>query len=359
MRPSSSFSQKQPSWVLWGLGAVVLFLLIGCVTTLVLVFSGKTRRTPAPVSDSVVASTSRTTVTQAVRRLDGMPTTTSSTERLQPRAVMVDNQVDARPAFGLSSANIAIESPVEGGITRFLLIFDPSTELPQVGPVRSARPYFVDWAAGWHAAFFHVGGSPEALDQLKKTDTVVDINEMAKGWAFWRESTRVAPHQVMTSQDRMNVVLQDAPTSTGWTGSWQFTRSDASSTHGDVTQVKIPYGGSYSVRWNYESSSNSYVRSVSGRAATPSDAPVKANNVVVLKTDARILDEKGRLKVRTTGSGEAVLYRDGKKFPMRWRRSSGEVLEFVDQDGTDVPLNPGKTWIQVTADDQTFAGLGQ
>ena len=84
---------------------------------------------------------------------------------------------------------------------------------------------------------------------------------------------------------------------------------------------------------------------------------IYATNVVVIKTDAQILDEKGRLKVRTIGGGEAVIYRDGKKFIGRWHRAANELIAFSGMDGAYLELRAGKTWIEVTTDDLSFAGL--
>jgi len=87
--------------------------------------------------------------------------------------------------------------------------------------------------------------------------------------------------------------------------------------------------------------------------------PVEAENVAVIKTDAKILDDVGRLKLRTTGSGDALVYRDGRKFTLRWSRGIGETMKFNGTDGADFIFDRGRIWIEVTTNDLMFAGLEQ
>jgi hypothetical protein len=111
------------------------------------------------------------------------------------------------------------------------------------------------------------------------------------------------------------------------------------------------------VNWQYERG-NIYVRQQGKKTQLDkNDLRVETSNVVVIKTEEKILDAVGRLQIRTTGSGEAVLYRDGNKYPMRWQRAQNEPIHFSGQDGTEILLNRGKTWIEVTTDDRVFAGL--
>ena len=299
------------------------------------------------------------TETLAPRILDGMMVSSTVAE-LRPWAFMIDNQIDARPDEGLSSANVVFEAPVEGGITRFLAIFDPLTEpTVKIGAVRSSRPYFVDWASSLHAVYGHVGGSADALNLIAQapSSTLIDVNEISHAsLAFWRDPARVSPHQVLTTPARFASYLGDIATSTVHNATWRYTDSSVpSSTAPSVGSVHIAYGGSYDVRWTYDAKRNQYRRVQAVKANT--NDTIYATNVVVIKTDAQILDEKGRLKVRTIGGGEAVIYRDGKKFIGRWHRAANELIAFSGMDGAYLELRAGKTWIEVTTDDLSFAGL--
>ena len=117
---------------------------------------------------------------------------------LQPFAVMVENSPDAWPLAGLAKANLVIEAPVEGSITRFLAVIDATTTVDQIGPVRSARPYFVDFANGLQAVYAHVGGSPEALSLIHVLSSFRNLDEFSSGKYFWRSSKRAMPHNTYT-----------------------------------------------------------------------------------------------------------------------------------------------------------------
>ena len=359
MSHSAPLPRRPSPRSLWIAGAVVCVLLVLGVWLMIYIITGKGRAPGStdPAGNGTDTPAGTVTTSTAARTLDGV-LVESSVRSLRPWAMMIDNQIDARPQEGLSSASVVMEAPVEGGITRLLAVFDPTTTSTGIGPVRSARPYFVDWAEGYKAVFAHVGGSPEALDRLARipSSTVLNIDEMVKPAGFLRTSSRPAPHHVLTSGERFRSSLGSVTTSTVAFRSWRYTSATApSSTTAEASSIRIPYGGSYSVRWTYDATLNAYRRSVAVKQN--SKEPIFATNVVVIKTDASILDAAGRLKLRTTGSGEAIIYRDGKKFIGRWRRTPGEVIEFVGTDGVDLELRAGSTWIQVTTDDRIFAGL--
>lgn len=355
----SPFSVDRRAALPWVAGGAAL--LIVCAGIFALILTGRTRRATTPGA-SIIASilgTTTSTTDLVPRHLDGLPVPPDLASAA-PWAVMIDNQVDARPQSGVSAARVVIESPVEGGITRLMAFFAPTSTLPEIGPIRSARPYFVDWAQGWHAAYFHVGGSPEALDHIASLNgRFKDANEMSNGWAFWRDDNRVAPHSTLTNGERMTALSERKSfASSTLPVAWHFLDDATSTKFGEVSRVNVPYGGSYNVVWKFDKDRNLYLRNVSGRRITDRDgSAVESTNVIIIKTEAQILDDKGRLRVRTTGSGDAIAYRDGAKFSLRWRRTPGEPIRFETVDGVEYLLRPGVTWIEVTTDDATFAGL--
>ena len=116
-------------------------------------------------------------------------------------AVMIENSPDARPQSGLRDAGVVFEAVAEGGITRFLALFQ-DTKPDYVGPVRSARPYYVRWMLGFDANYAHAGGSGKALAMIRELN-VRDIDHGANGSRFDRVSSRYAPHNLYTSIDRL------------------------------------------------------------------------------------------------------------------------------------------------------------
>jgi len=333
------------------------FVLIISLILGVLVISGKTRKDQqvavaaeeAPVS-SVVADT------HDVRRLDGL-LVEPGMDALAPYGVMIENHPDARPLSGLSQARVVMEAPVEGGITRFIAFFDPGASISKIGPVRSARPYYVEWADGWNAPYFYVGGSPEALALIPSISDFTDVNQFAYGNYFWRNQNRYAPHNVYTSSELMaSVVEKKGATSTTMPIAWHFQDAATTTDRGDVNHIFVLYGGSFNVAWNYDKELGMYDRSQAGRLQKDLDGTqVEAENVIVIKTDAEVVDSYGRLHLRTTGSGEAIAYRDGNRFVIRWTRSPGEPMRFETTSGAEYLLSRGRTWIEVTTDDAIFS----
>ena len=152
-------------------------------------------KTPIPTAQSVVAQTLYPGI------LDGVMTDKESSQR-HPLAIIVENHPDARPQAGLTKASVVYEAIAEGGITRFLAVFG-TNQADKVGPVRSARTYFVNWAEGYNAFFGHVGGNMDALDKIK-ADKVYDLDEFAFGNDYWREGTGVAiEHTAFTSTENL------------------------------------------------------------------------------------------------------------------------------------------------------------
>lgn len=336
-------------------GAVLLFVVSMGLFWYVIV--GGTR-TPSVIATEPSTFIEHANTSTLPRRLDGILVPVGE-EAFVPRAVVVENHPDARPVSGLAKASVIIEAPVEGGITRFLALFDATTTLDEVGPVRSARPYFVDLANSWKASFFHVGGSLEALGLISSLNGFTDVNQFAYGNSFWRDQRRAAPHNVYTDFDRMNGVLEHKNvTGTHAVEAWHFIDAASSTDRGNVAAISVPYGGSFNVSWSYDAERGVYVRSQAGRIQKDRDgSTIEAENVIVIKTDEQVLDEVGRLRIRTTGSGEAVAYRDGKKFILRWSRLPGGPMRFEESDGSEFLFTRGRTWIEITTKDEIFGGL--
>lgn len=342
------------SWPLLVGGAV---LVIGVAVLLFhLAISGAARDDSEKGPDTPNVEATSTETGLVVRHLDGVAVSPGE-ESLQPIAIMVENSPDARPLAGVSSANLVVEAPVEGGITRFMLVFDATTTFAQVGPVRSARPYYVELADALHAVYAHVGGSPEALDHIGKIKGFRNLDEFYNGPTFWR-STRSAPHNVYTSSK----LLATAIARKGWQAEsftpWRYVTTQSSSTKTGLN-ISVPYGGSFNVSWTYDEDSHRYVRRQAGVTQKDMDGTVvSSTNVLVLKTDAEQVDDYGRLHVRTTGSGKGVLFRDGQRFDLTWHRTASGWFAFETVEGGDIFFEPGKTWISfATTPDEMPAAL--
>jgi len=267
-------------------------------------------------------------------------------------AVMIENMVDSRPLAGLAEAALVIEAPVEGGITRFLAFYPPGSAVSRIGPVRSARPYYLDWAQEFDALYIHVGGSPEALDDIKSVK-LRDLNQFSWGKYFWRDSGRSAPHNVYTSADLLAKGLADvsADHKTRAPAAWRFKDDIAPEDRPQETaDIVVDYSTSdYRVTWKYDRAANEYQRwQGDSEQRDESGAPVRAKNVVIQYSQIRILDEIGRRRIETLGEGQALLALDGKTFAAVWKKpAAAERTRYYDESGAEIALNAGATWVEI------------
>jgi hypothetical protein len=289
------------------------------------------------------------------RNLDG----TASEEEdknLLPFAVMIENHIDARPQSGLSKARIVYEVLTEGSITRFLAIYDLSENIEAIGPIRSARPYFIDIASEYSAVYAHSGGSPESLSLLKRSNYVFDLDEFFgynTGY-FKRSDSRYAPHNLYTSLELLvsaknHYQLKDDAEFEPWLF------KDPTDLEAEVIDIVIDYSGviNNQVSWKYLLDNNKYERSQDGRRHVDEDGSlIEADNVIVQFATTSVIDEIGRKDIRLIGEGRSIVFRDGIAIEGSWRKklSTGRTV-FYDESGNKIELNRGKTWIQVVPTD--------
>jgi hypothetical protein len=268
-------------------------------------------------------------------------------------AVVVENLPEARPQSGLSLADFMIETLAEGGVTR-MLAFYQNQEASVIGPVRSARPYFVDLALGFGAAFVHSGGSKEGLERIEELkDVLKDINEFYQEKTFWRDEGREAPHNLFTSTELLGELSRqkgwEPPASqSGWKISSGFPFSEAPK----AEEISINFSSeAFAVSYKYNPAANAYERFLAGKPDVDAltNQEINPKNVVVLDTTSRVIDEKLlSLDLAVTPSGKAAIFRDGKVIQARWKKDSPDApLRLVDADGSDVFLAPGQVWIEM------------
>jgi hypothetical protein len=268
---------------------------------------------------------------------------------------MIDDHPDARPQSGLNLASVVWHAPAEGGVPRYMAMY--LDRLPdELGPVRSARVYFIGWAAEWRAVYAHSGGSPAALRLLRRRgdgDLVYNADEYRYGGgAFERSRDRFAPHNVYTSGPRMRRLgirlgAEDGERDPVWTFA------------PDAPVAERPYGGSIRVPypWNlviyrYDRESNRWIRQVTGEKPQVDQndrEPIGPKNVVVMYAQfTNTGDAKGRLDADIVGSGKATISTNGRTITGTWRKeSTRRPTQFFDRDGRPVVLTAGQTFIQV------------
>jgi len=264
-------------------------------------------------------------------------------------AVMIDQSVDAWPQSGVDQAFLVIEAPVEGDIPRWEAFFYEGQSVAKIGPVRSARPYFVDWVNELDGLYAHVGGSDAALKQIVSAGTF-DLNQFWNGQYFWRAADRMAPHNVYTSSALLDKALSRARQAGAVQrpvyGIWTFKKDEPSLLENGMV---VPFGSnSYKVTWVYDQKANAYARTQG--AENRSVVPISAKNVVVIEAPISVLDDVGRKEIQTVGEGKARMAQDGRVIQGTWKKASvSERIRLYDLSGDEMTMNAGQTWIEVVS----------
>ena len=265
--------------------------------------------------------------------------------------VMVENSADAWPLVGLDKAFLVIEAPVESNIPRFIVFSHADSAIEKIGPVRSTRPYYIDWNDELDAVYAHVGGSPDALALIRDVYDTIDLNEFFQGEYFYRQNgTRYAPHNTYTNTKLLTTALNELTLDAPEYGTWMF--GDGVSKGNTSVTIDWMDGVTYDVDWKYDATTNRYTRFQGLSVMKMEDgATIQADNVVVMATEMRVLDQEGRKSLETVGEGDAYMIQNGEAFFGRWKKETRtDRLRFYTHDGHEITMNAGVTWIEVIED---------
>jgi len=296
--------------------------------------------------------------------LNGQKELTKKQAVFTPFAVIVDNSYFASRPLGLDKADLVIELPVEGAITRFLAFFNPEIKVSKIGPVRSARPYFIDLVTGIKGLLAHSGGSPQALTRLNKENNLIDIDEIGPaGIYFWRDNRFTAPHNLFTSTSLLSKAFKN--TVFNWQApdyqkiSWSFLDFDNNDNNIDALipnleiqhpKILIDYSTDlYQVKYQYQPEKKYYLRYQGGQLdQTYIGKNLVANNVLIAMVPIKVLDSEGRLQINFISQGRAVVCKLGVCQQGFWEKlGPDQRIQFLDQDQKIIKLVPGKTWINI------------
>ncbi len=301
----------------------------------------------------------------------------------RPLGVMIENEIDARPQSGISFADVTYEAVAEGGITRTLNVYY-CQDAGIIGPVRSARTYFLDYISeyGDYPLYAHVGGAntPGLADALGQIDTYGwtgynDLNQFSVGFpTYWRDEGR-AGHPVATehtmysettklwkvgeTRDLTNVDKNGKSWDTNFVP-YKFKDDAAVSDRGSINSIDIPFWGydDYVVDWNYDNASNLYLRTNGGKPHIDRNTgkQLSAKDVVILfETENHANDgytDNEHLLYGTTGSGRALIFMNGTEIKGTWSKDSRTSRTILtDSNGNEVTFTRGKLWFEIVAAD--------
>lgn len=301
----------------------------------------------APVaSNNYITPVQKKPVEKYYSHLNGIEVASKADLSKPVTAIMIENSPDARPHSGLKQAEVVYEAIAEGGITRFLTLFQQHK--PQlIGPVRSLRMYYVDWLAPYQASVAHVGGSHASLQEIRGGN-YRDIDQFFNGGSYWRANDRRPPHNVYTSFEKLDALNAGK----GYKSSQftSFTRTDGkTSNKPNAVNIDINFSSSwYNTHYDYDKASNTYLRSIGGQASNDREEGRLAPSVVIALhvNETTVMEDGWRQSIVTTGTGTATVFQNGTVAECTWRKNDRfSPLELIDAAGKPVALNRGQTWI--------------
>lgn len=275
-------------------------------------------------------------------------------EGKRPIALMIDNDSDAaRPQLGLESAYMVYEIVVEGKATRFMALFN-DFNLEKVGPVRSSRHYFLDYAMEHDAIYAHAGWSPKAAKDIGSLG-INNINGVAgDGDIYWRDHTYDSTwHNLYTATTKLSARADERGYKRDTTaGIPNYNPTDETPVGREMTEIYIPYAGFYKVTYKYDESTKRFTRYVNGK---PHDSQtgetLTTKNIIMYTVNNKNLpdtENKGRQDLENIGSGTGYYFSNGIMVDIKWSKPSRDAkTEYTLADGTPLKLNPGNTFIQI------------
>ncbi|PJW14638.1 DUF3048 domain-containing protein [Geobacillus sp. Manikaran-105] len=261
--------------------------------------------------------------------------------------VMVNNHPKARPQSGLSKADIVYEVLAEGDITRFLALYQ-SEQPERVGPVRSARDYYIDLSEGYNAIYVCHGWSPEAKARLEQGETDYLNGLFYDGTLFKRVSFRKAPHNsYITFANIEKGAEQNGYAWTDDVAPLPFRADKPSGEKAGTVRIAYSHRSYAQVEYRYAPERHGYYRYSGGEQTVDYDTrdPVVAQNVMIIAARHQVIDSHGRRDVDLTSGGQGYLLQNGIIQPIEWKNVDGRLLPY--RDGAPVGFVPGKTWINI------------
>lgn len=275
-----------------------------------------------------------------------------SEEKIEGRAVavMINNEPAARPQSGLTEADIVYEVLTESNVTRFLAIFQ-SEQPKNIGPVRSARDYFIELAKGYDSLYVAHGNSLTA-ERLLKSGYIDHLNGLYyDGTLFKRADFRKAPHNsyitfanILKGAEQRNYDMDAAPASLTF-----LTAEEIEHLSGQTAdKISISYNNSkFNSTFEFDKKLRKYKRFSNNEQTVDYEtkAPLLVDNIFVVETAHKVVSDVGHREIDLTSGGRAFLFQQGQMFEVEWKNDNGRILPYVN--GKPVGLVPGKTWINI------------
>ena len=282
----------------------------------------------------------------------------------RPIAVMINNISEALPQCDIGKADIIYEMMVEGGITRLLAIYNDYSDLELLGSIRSCRPYYVTVAMEYDAIYMHYGQSPQGEEKLASSDIDNLSGLDAEGnVTYYRYSERVSPHNVFTNTEMILAGIEYCEYETEHSDSFEsvfqfheeITSLDEDTSDAETANKITTPVSSYTTPWfEYNEEDGLYYRFEYGEAQIDGNTgeQLAFENVIIQFAHYTSIDDHDRQELDQVGEGTGYYATNGKIIPITWKKATeSSVTKYYYSDGTEISLNPGKTWITVMESD--------
>ncbi len=268
---------------------------------------------------------------------------------------MIDNHSDAWPQAGLQKAYMVYEIVVEGGETRLMALFK-GADVPKIGPVRSARHYFLDYAMENDAIYTHFGESPQADSDIKKY-SIHEIDGIAEdGTTFWRVKDKASPHNAVTSIEKLKTSAQNKKyrTTSSEASVLNYVTDEVELEDGQAaTSVTIPHSQLQTVKYVYDEQNKVYQRQARGKQQTDWDTkePITTKNIIITFCENYTLQDKenkGRQGLKNIGTFDGYYITNGKAIKIKCiKKAREEKTVYQDLEGNVINVNDGNTFVNI------------
>lgn len=273
----------------------------------------------------------------------------------RPIAIMIDNHSDAWPQAGLQKAYMVYEIVVEGGETRLMALFK-GADVEKIGPVRSARHYFLDYAMENDAIYTHFGESPQADSDIKRY-SIHEIDGIAEdGTTFTRVKDKASPHNAVTSIAKLKKSAENKKyrTTSSEASVLNYVTEEVNLDDGqEAVAVTIPHSQKQIVKYEYDEQNKVYKRLARGKQQTDWDTkePVTTKNIIITFCENYTLadkENKGRQGLKNIGTFDGYYITNGKAIKIKCIKNAREEKTiYQDLQGNVINVNDGNTFVNI------------
>lgn len=331
---------------------IIVLVVVALLGTLIYLTTSKKNKNNSENDNS--------TTTTTVKKLNIV----NEESKSRPYAIMINNVEGARKLqSGLQDAYMVYELMVEGGITRYLALFlDQTTE--RIGSIRSARHYYLDYALENDAIYVHHGYSPQAREDWSKLGVDrIEVNESTTGWRD-KSASKTYEFTLFTNIEKLGKGIRSKRTERNKDLLLHYSvdNIDISQMEGAIpaNKVDIKYSSNTTTNYKYDTDNNIYLRSVNNKSQNDyvTGKQLTVKNIIVYKVKYSNIqgDDKGRQTIDNVGNGTGYYISNGYAVPITWKkdsRSSATIYKY--NNGKEIQVNDGNTFIQIMPDNQTLA----